>query len=309
MVLVRQWDPRVDCRAPGPRVGSFSAPLAVPADGVDDHPGPNGPALTDRGAAVSVAITGASSRAIIDRLLGRPRVAAAADQPVVMMRDVGKVYPNGRAALREVSLAIPEGDFVFLVGPSGAGKSTLMKLLIRDEKPTTGSVVVDGMDLSRLPRRKVPLMRRRIGTIFQDFKLLPTKNVRENVAFALEVTGTPRRQIRPAVDRVLSIVGLTGQAEQLPSQLSGGEQQRTAIARALVHDPRLIIADEPTGNLDPLISWEIIQLLLRINELGVTVVMATHDSEVVTALRRRVVALEEGQIVRDEIGGTYYRAD
>jgi cell division transport system ATP-binding protein len=258
---------------------------------------------------VSVAITGTSSRAIVDRLLGRSRVAATADQPVVRMRDVGKVYPNGRAALREVNLTIPEGDFVFLVGPSGAGKSTLMKLLIRDEKPTSGTVVVDGLDLARLPRRKVPLMRRRIGTIFQDFKLLPTKNVRENVAFALEVTGTPRRQIRPAVDRVLSIVGLTGQADQLPSQLSGGEQQRTAIARALVHDPRLIIADEPTGNLDPLISWEIIQLLLRINELGVTVVMATHDSEVVTALRRRVVALEEGQIVRDEIGGTYYRAD
>ncbi len=258
---------------------------------------------------MSVAITGTSTRALLDRLLGRPRVAAAAEQPVAMMRDIGKVYPNGRAALREVNLVIPEGDFVFLVGPSGAGKSTLMKLLIRDEKPTTGTVVVDGLDLARLPRRKVPLMRRRIGTIFQDFKLLPTKSVRENVGFALEVTGTPRRQVRPAVDRVLAIVGLTGQADQLPSQLSGGEQQRTAIARALVHDPRLIIADEPTGNLDPLISWEIIQLLLRINELGVTVVMATHDSEVVTALRRRVVALEEGQIVRDEIGGTYYRAD
>jgi predicted ABC-type transport system involved in lysophospholipase L1 biosynthesis ATPase subunit len=145
---------------------------------------------------VSVAITGTSSRAIVDRLLGRSRVAATADQPVVRMRDVGKVYPNGRAALREVNLTIPEGDFVFLVGPSGAGKSTLMKLLIRDEKPTSGTVVVDGLDLARLPRRKVPLMRRRIGTIFQDFKLLPTKNVRENVAFALEVTGTPRRQIR-----------------------------------------------------------------------------------------------------------------
>ena len=258
---------------------------------------------------MSVAITGTSPRAALDRLLGRPRVVVAADQPVVRMRDVGKVYPNGRAALREVNLVIPEGDFVFLVGPSGAGKSTIMKLLIRDEKPTHGTVVVDGLDLARLPRRRVPLMRRRIGIIFQDFKLLPTKSVRENVAFALEVTGAPRRQIRPAVDRVLSIVGLTGQADQLPSQLSGGEQQRTAIARALVHDPRVIIADEPTGNLDPLISWEIIQLLLRINELGVTVVMATHDSEVVTALRRRVVALEEGQIVRDEVGGAYYRAD
>ena len=145
--------------------------------------------------------------------------------------------------------------------------------------------------------------------MFQDYKLLPNKTVWENVAFALEVTATPRRQIRPAVDRVLAVVGLTGQARQLPSTLSGGEMQRTAIARALVHDPRLIIADEPTGNLDPLISWEILQLLLRINELGVTVLMATHNADVVTALRRRVVALEEGRVIRDEIGGAYHRQD
>jgi cell division transport system ATP-binding protein len=153
----------------------------------------------------------------------------------------------------------------------------------------------------------VPHVRRKIGTVFQDFKLLPTKTVRENVAFALEVTGTPRGRIGPAVERALRHVGLTVQAEQFPRQLSGGEQQRTAIARALVHDPRLVIADEPTGNLDPLISWEIIQLLLRINELGVTVLMATHDADVVTALRKRVVALEEGRVIRDEIGGGYHR--
>jgi cell division transport system ATP-binding protein len=152
-------------------------------------------------------------------------------------------------------------------------------------------------------------MRRKIGIIFQDFKLLPSKTVWENVAFALEVTGVPRRKIRPAVDRVLALVGLTAQAQQVPAQLSGGEQQRTAIARALVHDPRLIIADEPTGNLDPLISWEILQLMLRINELGVTVLMATHNAEVVTSLRRRVVALEEGRIIRDEVGGAYHRED
>jgi cell division transport system ATP-binding protein len=152
-------------------------------------------------------------------------------------------------------------------------------------------------------------MRRKIGIIFQDFKLLPTKTVWENVAFALEVTGYPRRKIRPAVDRVLAIVGLSAQSKQVPAQLSGGEQQRTAIARALVHDPRLIIADEPTGNLDPLISWEILQLLLRINELGVTVLMATHNAEVVTALRKRVVALEEGRVIRDEVGGAYHRED
>jgi cell division transport system ATP-binding protein len=246
---------------------------------------------------------------IRERLLGRSRARPRADRAVLVLHDVTKRYPNGKMALREVDLVIPEGDFVFLVGPSGAGKSTLIKLLIRDEVASHGDVVLDGQDLARLPRRQVPKMRRKIGIVFQDFKLLPRKSVWENVAFALEVTGTPRRRIRPAVDRVLALVGLTAQAAQHPHQLSGGEQQRTAIARALVHDPRLIIADEPTGNLDPLISWEIIQLLLRINELGVTVLMATHNADVVTALRKRVVALEEGRIIRDEVGGAYHRSD
>ena len=231
----------------------------------------------------------------------------AARRDLLVLNDVTKRYPNGREALKEVDLVIPEGDFVFLVGPSGAGKSTLMKLIIRDELATSGEVVLDGEDLARLPRRKVPRVRRKIGTVFQDYKLLPGKTVRENVAFALEVTGVPRGRIGPAVERALRHVGLTGQADQFPRQLSGGEQQRTAIARALVHDPRLVIADEPTGNLDPLISWEIIQLLLRINELGVTVLMATHDADVVTALRKRVVALDEGRVIRDEIGGGYHR--
>ena len=221
------------------------------------------------------------------------------DSAVIALRDVTKRYPNGRVALRDVDLSVPEGDFVFLVGPSGAGKSTLIKLLIRDELATEGQVIVDGDDLGTLPRRGVPRVRRKIGIVFQDFKLLPKKNVRENVAFALEVTGTPRSEIGPAVDRALAIVGLAHLAHQIPSPL----------ARALVHEPRLIIADEPTGNLDPLISWEIIQLLLRINELGVTVLMATHNAEVVTALRKRVVALEEGRVVRDEVGGAYHRED
>ncbi|MDA8203655.1 MAG: cell division ATP-binding protein FtsE [Chloroflexi bacterium] len=222
------------------------------------------------------------------------------------LEDVSKVYPNGRRALADVDLVVPDGDFVFIVGRSGAGKSTLIRLLIRDELATSGRVLVAGRDLRRLSRREIPRLRRQVGIVFQDFKLLPHKTVRDNVAFALEVTGTPGRQIRPAVERVLALVGLTGAADQYPNQLSGGEQQRTAIARALVHEPRVVIADEPTGNLDPLISWEIIQLLLRINELGTTVLMATHNADVVTALRRRVVALEDGRVVRDEIGG-YHR--
>jgi cell division transport system ATP-binding protein len=250
-----------------------------------------------------------AGRSIRERLRRRGHDHADADRAVLVLHDVTKTYPNGKSALRDVDLVIPEGDFVFLVGPSGAGKSTLIKLLIRDEVATHGEVVLDGQDLARLSRRAVPKVRRKIGIVFQDFKLLPTKSVWENVAFALEVTGTPRRRIRPAVDRVLALVGLTAQRNQTPNQLSGGEQQRTAIARALVHDPRLFIADEPTGYLDPLISWEIIQLLLRINELGVTVLMATHDADVVTALRKRVVALEEGRIIRDEVGGTYHRID
>jgi cell division transport system ATP-binding protein len=239
----------------------------------------------------------------------RPTDAATDGVPALALRGVTKTYPNGKAALREVNLTVPKGDFVFLVGPSGAGKSTLIRLLIRDELATKGKVMLEGRDLARLSRREVPQIRRRIGIVFQDFKLLPNKSVRDNVAFALEVTGTPRSRIGPAVDRVLRVVGLSAQVDQRPGELSGGEQQRTAIARALVHDPRLFIADEPTGNLDPLISWEIIQLLLRINEMGVTVLMATHNAEVVTALRKRVVGLEDGRVVRDEMGAAYHRED
>ena len=224
----------------------------------------------------------------------------------IALHDVTKVYPNGRNALSDVDLTVPEGDFVFLVGPSGAGKSTLIKLLVRDELATHGEVYIAGFEVTSLRGRDIPRLRRQIGIVFQDFKLLPRKTVRENVAFALEVTGTPRKRIAATVERALALVGLTEQAAQRPSQLSGGEKQRTAIARAMVHDPRVIIADEPTGNLDPLISWEIIQLLLRINDMGTTVLMATHNAEVVTALRKRVVALEDGHVVRDEVGG-YHR--
>jgi cell division transport system ATP-binding protein len=238
----------------------------------------------------------------------RPRVAAATDaSPVISMVDVGMTYPNGKVALTDVNVTIPAGDFVFLVGPSGAGKSTFIRLLIREQLPTAGRVVVAGRDLSRMRRGDVPKLRRRIGIVFQDFRLLPAKTVFENVAFALEVTGTPRAVVRRRVPQLLNLVGLQEHNEHLPTQLSGGEQQRVAIARALVHDPAMLIADEPTGNLDPVTSWEIIQLLIQINGLGTTVLMATHNQEIVNAMRRRVLALEHGTLVRDESGAAYER--
>ncbi len=286
-------------------VGGGVAPPGTPSG---NHTGSPAPVSTPPSPSEPLTVATSPSPTLRERLTGRPRPRPDG-QPVVVLHDVTMRYPNGKEALKDVELVVPEGDFVFLVGPSGAGKSTLTKLLIRDELATKGMVVVDGDDLARLRRRQVPKVRRKIGIVFQDFKLLPRKSVWENVAFALEVTGTPRKRIRPAVDRVLSLVGLTAQAQQVPTQLSGGEQQRTAIARALVHDPRIIIADEPTGNLDPVISWEIIQLLLRINEMGVTILMATHDAEIVTSLRRRVVALEDGRIIRDDLGATYHRED
>jgi cell division transport system ATP-binding protein len=259
---------------------------------------------------------GADRHVDLERRNGGLRRAAPsrnADQPdhtpILALRGVTKTFANGKTALRDISLTIPEGDFAFLVGPSGAGKSTLIRLLIREELASRGKVLLEGRDLARLRRRDVPAIRRRIGIVFQDFKLLPNKSVRDNVAFALEVTGTPRSKIGPAVDQVLRVVGLAGQSDQKPGELSGGEQQRTAIARALVHDPKLFIADEPTGNLDPQISWEIIQLLLRINQMGVTVLMATHNAEVVTALRKRVIGLEDGRVVRDESGAAYHPED
>jgi cell division transport system ATP-binding protein len=242
--------------------------------------------------------------------LERPRSGASAAtgaEPVISMVDVGMTYPNGKVALADVNVFIPAGDFVFLVGPSGAGKSTFIRLLIREQLPTSGRVVVAGRDLLRMRRRDVPKLRRRIGIVFQDFRLLPAKTVFENVAFALEVTGSSRSEIRKRVPQLLNLVGLQEHNEHLPTQLSGGEQQRVAIARALVHDPAMLIADEPTGNLDPVTSWEIIQLLIQINGLGTTVLMATHNQEIVNAMRRRVLALEHGTLVRDESGAAYER--
>ncbi len=240
--------------------------------------------------------------------LERPATRVEADtRPVISMVDVGMTYPNGKVALADVNVTIPAGDFVFLVGPSGAGKSTFIRLLIREQLPTAGRVAVAGRDLARMRRREVPRLRRRIGIVFQDFRLLPAKTVFENVAFALEVTGSSRAEIRRRVPQLLNLVGLHEHDEHLPTQLSGGEQQRVAIARALVHDPAMLIADEPTGNLDPVTSWEIIQLLIQINGLGTTVLMATHNQEIVNAMRRRVLALEHGTLVRDESGAAYER--
>jgi cell division transport system ATP-binding protein len=226
--------------------------------------------------------------------------------PIISFQHVWKRYANGTEALKDVSLAVPEGDFIFLVGPSGAGKSTVVRLLIREEKSTRGRILIDGVDLGRLPRRKLPHFRRKVGLVFQDFKLLPRLTVYENVAFALRVLGESRDAIEHNVDEALETVGLAQKNAKYPRELSGGEQQRVAIARALVPGPRLIVADEPTGNLDPATAWEIMQLFLRINASGSTVVMATHNREIVDLLRRRVVAIEDGRIVRDDRSGTYH---
>jgi cell division transport system ATP-binding protein len=229
------------------------------------------------------------------------------EKPVVELMGISVTYPSGHIALGDVSLTIQRGEFAFLVGPSGAGKSTLIGLLVRDVLPTTGEVHVAGFPVHRLSGGEVPNLRRRIGVVFQDFRLLPRRTVRENVAFALEVTGAAPERVASATERALRIVGLSRLADRYPSELSGGEQQRTAIARAIVGDPELLIADEPTGNLDPLISWEIMELLMDINRLGVTVLVATHDSDIVTTLRRRVIGLEGGRLIRDEANATYHR--
>lgn len=225
---------------------------------------------------------------------------------MILFDNVSKVYPNQtRPALDQVSLEIEKGEFVFLVGPSGSGKSTFLRLVLREERPTTGQVWVAGKDLGRLSNWKIPAMRRQIGTVFQDFRLLPNKTVAENVAFALEVIGKPSSQIKKVVPEVLEVVGLEGKEGRRPDELSGGEQQRVAIARAFVNRPMLLIADEPTGNLDPGTSIGIMKLLDRINRLGTTVVMSTHDASIVDQMRRRVIELEGGHLVRDQARGVY----
>jgi cell division transport system ATP-binding protein len=225
---------------------------------------------------------------------------------VIRFQGVTKLYPNSaRPALEDASVEIEKGEFVFLVGQSGSGKSTFLRLVLKEEKPTKGQIWVAGKELSRLSHWKVPALRRQIGTVFQDFRLLPNKTVRENVAFALEVIGKPRHTIAKVVPEVLDLVGLAGKEDRMPDELSGGEQQRVAIARAFVNRPMILLADEPTGNLDPTTSVGIMRLLDRINRTGTTVVMATHDSHIVDSMRRRVIELEHGHVTRDQSRGVY----
>jgi cell division transport system ATP-binding protein len=225
---------------------------------------------------------------------------------LIQFVNVTKVYPNANTpALNGINLEIGRGEFVFIVGPSGAGKSSLMKMMYREELPTSGKVIIDGKDIARLKESHVPYLRRSLGVIFQDFKLLPDRSVFENVAFALECTDVPRREILRRVPAALELVGLRHKTHARAQELSGGEQQRVAVARAIVRNPVLIIADEPTGNLDPDNSWAIMKLLNDINKMGATVVVATHAKNIVNAMKKRVIAIEKGRVVRDEERGTY----
>lgn len=224
---------------------------------------------------------------------------------MIEMEDVYKQYPNGVLAVNGINVHIKQGEFVYVVGPSGAGKSTFIKMMYREEKPTKGTIMINGINLSKLRSSKVPLLRRNIGVVFQDFKLLPKLTVYENVAFALEVIEEHPRNIKRRVLEVLDLVKLKHKARFIPSELSGGEQQRVSIARSIVNFPKIVIADEPTGNLDPDSSWGIMEIFEEINNRGTTVVMATHNREIVNTIRKRVIAIEGGRIVRDENRGDY----
>ncbi len=225
--------------------------------------------------------------------------------PIVELREATVVYPGGHVGVERVSFALTRGEFAFVVGPTGCGKSTLIKLMIREVEPASGQVLISGRDIHRLPSRRLPHLRRRIGTVFQDFKLLPNRTVYDNVAYALQVTGGSRAEIRSKVPEILRLVGLQDKVHNYPDQLSGGEQQRVSIARAFVNHPPLLLADEPTGNLDPETSIGIMQLLYRINRTGTTVLVATHDREMVDRMRRRVLALDQGRLVRDQATAGY----
>jgi cell division transport system ATP-binding protein len=220
---------------------------------------------------------------------------------MIELKDVSTIYDDDFMALDGVNLEIKDGEFVSLVGPSGAGKSTLLRLMTREIKPNEGHILIDNVDIADLSSSEVPLLRRKIGTIFQDFKLLSRKSAFENVAFALEVSGAEPEEIAEDVPKVLNIVGLTDKSRNFPHQMSGGEKQRLAIARALIHRPRILLADEPTGNLDMVNSYDVVKLLMKINEFGTTVILATHNREVVNAIGKRVISMERGKVVRDQI--------
>ncbi|MGT2910617.1 cell division ATP-binding protein FtsE [Streptococcus cameli] len=224
---------------------------------------------------------------------------------IIEMKDVSKKYGNGTTALRGVSINVEPGEFAYIVGPSGAGKSTFIKLLYREEKFDKGMLKVGKFNLGKIKKKDVPMLRRSVGVVFQDYKLLPRKTVFENIAYAMEVIGEKPRNIKKRVMEVLDLVGLKHKIRSFPNELSGGEQQRIAIARAIVNNPKVLIADEPTGNLDPENSWEIMNLLERINLQGTTILMATHNSQIVNTLRHRVIAIEDGRVVRDEAEGEY----
>jgi cell division transport system ATP-binding protein len=236
----------------------------------------------------------------------RPPRDPSQTPPVVELRDATVVYPGGHVALERVNLTVYRGEFAFVVGPTGCGKSTLIKTLIREVHPAGGHVLIAGRDINKIPRTRVPILRRRIGCVFQDFKLLPNRTVYDNVAYALQVTGGTRREIRRKVPEIIRLVGLQAKIHNYPDQLSGGEQQRVSIARAFVNHPPLLLADEPTGNLDPETSIGIMQLLYRINRTGTTVLVATHDREMVDKMRRRVIAIEAGRVVRDQAAAGYH---
>ena len=224
---------------------------------------------------------------------------------MINIEHVSKVYPNGSAGVRDISIHIEKGEFVFFVGSSGSGKSTLIKLLLKELDPTEGKITINNVVTNDLPREKIPYLRRNLGVVFQDFRLLPNKTVYENVAFAMQVIEAPSKQIRRNVPAVLSLVGLAKKSRSYPSQLSGGEQQRTALARAIVNNPPILICDEPTGNLDPSTAWDIMDLLEDINRRGTTIVMATHAKDIVDMMQKRVVTLRRGQVIRDIQKGGY----
>ncbi len=225
---------------------------------------------------------------------------------IIQMAGVSKLYQNGVSALQDINVSIEKGEFVFLIGQSGAGKTTFIRLLFREELPTSGQIMVGGRSIIRLSRKEISVLRRKIGVVFQDFRLLPNLSVYENVAFALRVTECPSKYISQRVPEVLDLVGLSHKSSSFPNQLSGGEQQRVAIARALANKPMVLIADEPTGNLDPDTSWELMKLFLEINKEGTTVLVATHARDIVNEMKKRVLVLEKGKLVRDEVGGGYH---